>query len=270
MKLYPECRFVLCYEGEGEGEGQGQGTENNAGDGGNAGGGEPGAFTPEQQERVNKILAKEKREHQAKFEKLEASLTQLAEDKNLTEQDKERLMKDAEDLRKQLRTRETQAEVDRKNTEAKYKNELEETKAAAEKWEKMFKQSTVQRELLDAAAQGEAYEPSQIVQLLLPQTELKEEDGRFKVMVNFQDVDEKTGDPIETLRTPTEAVNRMKELKRSKNLFTSGVVSGIGGDNVAGQTGEIDVSNLTQEQYRKIRAENPERLGLPSRRRRSN
>lgn len=258
MKLYPECRFVLCYEGDG-----GEGGDGDTGDGGNAGGGDPGSFTPEQQERVNKILAKEKREHQAKFEKLEASLTQLADDKNLSEQDKERLAKDAEDLRKQLRTRETQAEVDRKNTEAKYKNELEETKAAAEKWENMFKQSTVQRELLDAAAKGDAYEPSQIVQLLQPQTELKEEEGRFKVMVNFQDIDEKTGDPIETLRTPTEAVARMKELKRSKNLFVSGVVSGIGGDNVAGQSGELDVANLTPEQYRKIRAEHPERLGLP-------
>jgi hypothetical protein len=263
MKLYPECRFVLCYEGDDSGD-----TGGDTGDGGNAGGGEPVAFTPEQQERVNKILAKEKREHQAKFEKLEASLTQLAEDKNLSEQDKEKIAKDAEDLRKQLRTRETQAEVDRKNTEAKYKNELEETKAAAEKWESMFKQSTVQRELLDAAAQGDAYEPSQIVQLLQPQTELKEEDGRFKVMINFQDVDEKTGDPIETLRTPTEAVARMKELKRSRNLFNSGVVGGIGGDNVGGSEGDLDVSSLTQEQYRKLRAENPERLGLPPNRRR--
>jgi len=261
MKLYPECRFVLCYEGEGEGQDPG------TGDGGSTGGGDPLAFTPEQQEKVNKILANEKRQHQAKFEKLEASLTQLAEDKNLSEQDREKLAKEAEDLRKQLRTKETQAEVDRENAEAKYKNELEETRAAAEKWEGMFKQSTVQRELLDAAAAGDAYEPSQIVQLLMPNTELKEEEGRFKVMINFQDVDEKTGDPIETLRTPQEAVNRMKELKRSRNLFNSGVVSGIGGENIAGQTGDLDVSNLTPEQYRKIRRENPERLGLPPNRR---
>jgi hypothetical protein len=262
MSIYPKCRFVLCYEGEGEGEGS-------TGDEGNAGGGEPGAFTPEQQERVNKILAKEKREHQAKFEKLEASLSAIAEGKDLTEQEKMKLAKEAEDLRKQLRTKETQAEVDRKAAEARYKNELEATKAAAEKWEGMFKKSTVQRELLDAAVAGEAYEPSQIVDLLLPHTELKEgEDGRFKVQINFQDVDEKSGESIETLRTPAEAVNRMKELKRSKNLFTSGVVGGIGGDNVAGKTGDIDVSQLTPEQYRKIRRENPERLGLPATRRR--
>lgn len=260
---YPKCRFVLCYEGESE-------SNENANENGNEGnndGGTPRTFT---QEQVNKLLAEDKRKHQAKFEKLEQNLNALNENHNMTAQEKEKLAKEAEDLRKALRTKETQAEVDRKNAEAKYKNELEQTKAAAEKWESMFKQSTVQRELLDAATQGEAYEASQIVALLQPYTELKEgEDGKFKVMVNFEDVDEKTGEPIETLRTPIEAVNRMKELKRSKNLFKSGVVSGIGGDNVAGQTGDIDVSQLTPEQYRKIRNENPERLGLPSNRKRS-
>lgn len=265
MYQFPECCYVLCYEGEGDG---GQDPSGDTG-------GDPGADdgnTPKMltQDQVNKIVAEEKRKHQSKFEKLEANLNALNENHNMTEQEKEKLAKEAEDLRKQLRTKETQAEVDRKAAEAKYKNELEEYKSKAERWEGMFKQSTMQRELLDAAASADAYEPSQIVSLLQPYTELKEgEDGKFKVMINFQDVDEKTGEPIETLRTPQEAVNRMKELKRSKNLFNSGVVSGIGGDNVSGQTGDIDVSQLTAEQYRKIRAENPERLGLPARRGRS-
>ena len=259
MKLYPECRFVLCYEGEGEGEGD-TGTGDTGGD--------PLAFTPEQQERVNKILADDKRKHQAKFEKLEQNLLAIQEDKSLTDQEKERLTGEIDDLKKSLRTKETQAEVDRKRVEAQYTTELEATKAAAEKWESMFKRSTVERELLDAASQGDAYEASQIVTILQPNTELKEVEGKFKVMINFQDIDEKTGDPIETLRTPADAVKRMKELKKFKNLFNSGVVGGIGGDNVAGKEGDLDVSQLTPEQYRKLRRENPERLGLPSSRRR--
>lgn len=258
MNWYPKGYFVLCYEGEVDGGDPptNNGTDNN----------DPPTLT---QEQVNKIVAEEKRKHQAKFEKLEQNMKALKEDKSLTDQEKEKIAKEADDLRKQLRTKETQAEVERKAAEARYKNELEETKATATKWENMFKQSTVQRELLDAAVSADAYEPSQIVTLLQPQTELKEtEDGKFKVMINFHDIDEKTGKPIETLRTPMEAVSRMKELKRSKNLFTSGVVSGIGGDNVVGKTGDIDVTELTAEQYRKIRAENPERLGLPPNRRR--
>lgn len=262
MKLYPECRFVLCYEGEGEGEDP---SSNNNDGGGDGGDGDSRVFT---QEQVNKILAEDKRKHQSKFEKLEQNLNALNESQNLTEQEKEKIAREAEDLRKELRTKETQAEVERKKAEAKYKNELEEYKSKAEKWEGMFRQSTVQRNLQDAAVQGDAYEPEQIMTILQPFTELKEDDGgRFKVMVNFQDVDEKTGDPIETLRTPLDAVNRMKELKKYKNLFNSGVVSGIGGDNITGKEGDIDVSQLTQEQYRKIRAENPERLGLPPNRR---
>ena len=51
------------------------------------------------------------------------------------------------------------------------------------------------------------------------------------------------------------------------NLFRSGVVSGIGsrsatGGLMPGQGGQIDVRKLTPQQYREIRAKNPELLGL--------
>jgi len=260
MNWYPKRRFVLCYED---------------GDTGNKA--DPPVNDPEKgkagttfsQEQVNKFVAEEKRSWQTKYEKLEASLNALNEDRSLTEQEKEKLAKDVEDLRKSLRTKETQAEVDRKKAEEKYKSELEASKAAAKKWENMFRKSTVERSLLDAAVAGDAYEPSQIVTILQPWTEMKEENGQHKVMIDFPDVDEKTGEPIETLRTPADAVKRMTELKKYQNLFNSGVVSGIGGSNAGGTEGDIDVASLTPEQYRKIRREHPERLGLPANRRRA-
>jgi len=262
---YPKSRFVLCYEGEGAGDG-------GAGDGGDkgagAGDGGPGANNVFTQEQVNKFVAEEKRSWQSKYEKLETSLKSLNENNSLSEQEKEKLNSEIEDLRKSLRTKETNAEAERKRQAEQYKNELKQQQENAARWEKMFKQSTVDRNLLDAAVSGDAYEPSQIVTILKPWTQLKEEEGKFKTMISFQDVDEKTGEPIETLRTPQEAVNRMKELKKFQNLFNSGVVPGIGGTNSGISEGDIDVSSLTPEQYRKIRAENPERLGLPARRRR--
>jgi predicted RNase H-like nuclease (RuvC/YqgF family) len=261
MLLHPKCRFVLCYEGEGAGDG-GTGNEGDKGAGGDGG----NVFS---QEQVNKFVAEEKRSWQTKYEKLEQSINSLNEDRSLTEQEKQKLNEEVENLRKSLRTKETNAEAERKKAEEQYKNELESTKESAKRWEQMFKQSTVQRSLLDAAVQGDAYEPSQIVTMLQPFTELKEEDGQFKTMISFQDVDEKTGEPIETLRNPLEAVSRMKELKKYQNLFNSGVVPGIGGSNSGVAEGDIDVSSLTQEQYRKLRRENPERLGLPPNRRRA-
>jgi len=89
-------------------------------------------------------------------------------------------------------------------------------------------------------------------------------------MIDFPDIDEKTGEEIKTLRTPMDAVKRMKEIPKIwGNLFKSNVVSGVGaGQGVAPGTGEIDPTTLTSEQYMKLRRENPEKLGLPSRRRR--
>lgn len=262
MLFQPFSRFVLCYEGEGNGDG-------GAGDTGDTGNGAGAAAAVFTQEQVNKFVADEKRSWQTKYEKLEQSMQALSENKSLSEQEKEKLTEEIETLRKSLRTKETNAEAERKKAEEKYLSELEQTKKNAERWESMFKQSTVDRNLLDAAVGGDAYEPSQIVTILKPWTELKEEGGKFKTMINFQDVDEKTGDPIETLRTPQEAVNRMKELKKFQNLFNSGVVPGIGGSNSGISEGDIDVSSLTPEQYRKLRREAPERLGLPANRRRA-
>jgi hypothetical protein len=128
--------------------------------------------------------------------------------------------------------------------------------------------------LQDAAIEGEAFNANQIIGLLRPMTELRElkdEAGKItgeKPMVDFPDVDEKTGKPINTLRTPGEAVKRMKELAETYgNLFRANVVSGVGqgaatGGVTPGSTGYIDVESLSPEQYRKIRSEQPELLGL--------
>jgi hypothetical protein len=82
----------------------------------------------------------------------------------------------------------------------------------------------------------------------------------------MSDVDPKTGEPVQMVRTPEEAVKRMKELPDTfGNLFKSGVVSGIGAGMATGGTpggGRVDVRKLTPQQYRELREKNPEALGL--------
>jgi hypothetical protein len=82
-------------------------------------------------------------------------------------------------------------------------------------------------------------------------------------MVDFPDVDEKTGKEISTLRTPAEAVKRMKELpKVYGNLFKSNVVSGVGaGQASTGANDSQDYSNMSAEEYRKNRAAIRNRVG---------
>jgi hypothetical protein len=92
--------------------------------------------------------------------------------------------------------------------------------------------------------------------------------GSLTPMIDFPDIDEKTGKEVISLRTPEQAVQRMKELpEHYGNLFRSNVVSGVGSGSATGgaqpgEGGRIDPTSLTPEQYRRLRKENPEALGL--------
>jgi hypothetical protein len=167
-------------------------------------------------------------------------------------------------------------EYERKQEQEKLTFEITGYKESATKWESMYKNSVIDRSLQDAAIGGEAFNPTQIIGLLRTNTTMRpatDDDGneianQMVPMIDFPDVDEKTGEHITTLRTPQEAVQRMKELPELfGNLFRANVVSGIGagaatGGVASGDGGRIDVSKLTPEQYRKLRKENPEVLGL--------
>lgn len=254
----------LCFEGEGEPSGNqappARQQESAKGEGGER------RFT---QEEVNRILADDKRKHQERMGQLEVQLQTLSTDKNLSEEQRKSLNEQLEDLRKSYRTKEQEAEHQKKQIETKLQGELEGIKKRADHWEKLYRDETVMRSLQDAASMSEAFNPTQIVSLLKPFTQLKESEGGGLVpMIDFPDIDEKTGEEIRTLRTPADAVQRMKALpKFYGNLFKSNVVSGVGGGQGSAIPDKVDVTALTPEQYRKIRAENPEKLGLPPRRR---
>jgi hypothetical protein len=252
--------YVLCYEGEGEGGVAAPPKEPPKPEGG-----QPGTndrrFT---QEEVNKILAEDKRKHQEKYQQLEGSYQELLQNQNLTTEQRDDLKSKLEEVQKSLRTKEQQAEYERKQAEEKYKNELESQKTRADHWENLFKQKEIERSLQDAASFGDAYNSRQIVGLLKPFTTLKEDEGgTLTPMVDFPDIDEKTGEEITTLRTPTDAVKRMRELPKIwGNLFKSNVVSGVGsGQASTGDPDSFDYSNMSAEEYRKHRAAIKARLG---------
>lgn len=246
MFFYPTS--ILCYD-DNSGEG---------GDGSlpkdplkpNAGSGDGGrTFT---QEDLNKFLAEDKRKHQERYTQLEQSYQELLQSQNLTKEDRDKLQARLEDVQKSLRTKDQQAEYERKQAEEKYQNELKTSEERASYWEGLFKKETVSRSLQDAAQASDAFNSNQIVGLLRPYTELKESEGKLMPMVDFPDIDEKTGEEISTLRTPMEAVKRMRELpKVYGNLFKSNVVSGVGaGQGNTADSDNIDYSNMTSEDYR--------------------
>lgn len=270
IDLASQFRFHLCFEGEGN--------ETPPGDDGNqlppsGGDGEAKFFT---QADVNKFLADDRRKHEARYKQVEQTLQTQLKNAQLGANEREKLQKDLEELQASFRTKEQQAEYEKKQAAQKYERELNETKARAERWETMFRKEKIDRSLLDAAG-SDAFNPTLIVDLLRPVTELREETdangnptGHLIPMISFNDIDEKTGEPIKTLRTPTDAVKRMKELPSLYGgLFKSNVVSGVGAGSAEGtvRTGKIDPTTLSPEQYRKLRQEDPAKLGLGTRKR---
>jgi hypothetical protein len=228
------------------------------------------------QEDMNRFLADDRRKHGEKYKKLEGAYQEIIADKNLAAEAREKLESELQDLQKTFRTKKSQEEYDRKQERERFTQEVTGYKEAANKWEHMYKDSAIQRSLQDSAIAAEAFNPAQIIGLLRPMTEMRpatDADGneltdQMVPKVDFPDINAETGHAEITLRTPQEAVQRMKELPEQwGNLFRANVVSGIGsgaatGGVTSGEGGRIDVTKLSPEQYRKLRKENPEALGL--------
>jgi len=248
---------ILCFDGEG-----------NPGTPATPPADLPGDSTPNAadvakftQDDLNRILAEDKRKHKERMAQLEAQMQELSQDKSLSEEQRTAMAGQLEDLRKSFRTEKQQIEHEKAQAEERYKTELEETKARADKWENLYKEEKVVRSLQDAAAGADAFNSNQIVGLLRPMTQLKEVEGNLQPMIDFPDIDAKTGEEIQTLRTPGDAVKRMKELpKVYGNLFKSNVVSGVGAGQADTGTGDIDYASMTSEQYRAKREEIKRRL----------
>jgi len=271
---YRRATLFLCFDGEGANGDPAAAAAAAAAaagtDTGSKGGGR--VFT---QEEVNKFMAEDKRKYKSQIDEvskqkqeLESRLKELSQDRSLSDEQRQEMVKKLEDLRKTFHTEKQEIEYERKQLEEKLTQEADEAKKKAEHWESLYRSEKVNRTLQDAAGSADAFNPNQIVGLLRPMTELKDMDGNLVPMIDFPDVDEKTGEEIKTLRTPADAVKRMRELpKIYGNLFKSNVVSGVGaGQGQGTPTSSIDPRELTPEQYRKMRKENPELLGLPRRR----
>jgi len=199
--------------------------------------------------------------HQTAYTKLEGQLqTSLTTFKG-SQEERAKLEESLEDVRKQLRSKEEQAKYEKRQLEDNYTAKLAELESRASTAEKRYTEATIQRALQDAAS-PDAFNPDIVVTYMRQWVKMVDE----QPMIDFPDTNADTGEPIITQMTPTDAVKRMKQLsEKYGGLFKSNIVSGIGGTSSAGATGaggKIDVKKLSMEQYAKLRAENPEALGL--------
>ena len=217
-------------------------------------------------------MAADRRKHQAALQAAETQFQTLLQGKNLSDTERTKAEEALATVQMTMRTKEQQAAFEKQKLEETHGKTIKELSDKATHWETRYKDSTRDRALLDAAVSGDAFNASTLVTILKPMSKLVDENGELKTMVEFPDTDPATKERVMTLRTPTEAVARMRELPEIYgNLFKSNVVSGIGSNSATGgltpgRDGKVDLEKLAKDpvQFRKVLKENPELLGLRS------
>lgn len=228
-------------------------------------------FTVEQQEFFNKKLADEKRRAAQANEKTIAELEKIKNQVGMTAKQKDELQTQINELKQQSLSKEelTKQEVDKLRRD--HANELKKIKDDAEAWQKRYQVSTIERAIKDAAIEHEAFNPAQIVSILVPNTrldEVKDDDnkptGNFIPRVKIEEIGE-DGKQIVLDLTVSEVLKKMKNTPdRYGNLFKSGVAGGLGqGGNVSGGSNKkVDVRSMTPEQYMEYRKKHPDYSGI--------
>ncbi len=230
------------------------------------------------QEEVNKFLADDRRKHTEKYQSLEGSYQELLKNQGLSQEDRDRLEQQLDDLRKQHRTKEQQLAFEKKEAEEKYQKEVEVLRKEKTTWEARYTESTIVQALQAAAIKHEAFNPQQVIVQLRGQTKLTDKldhagkpTGQLVPMVEMVVKNESSGVSEQLQMTPDEAVEYMKKNPEQwGNFFRSNVREGIGSISATGGAltgdGTVDHSRLTDEQWFKLRKENPAALGLKGRR----
>jgi len=198
-----------------------------------------------------KTEAKHKAQTKAELEKQEKTYNALLVNQNLTEQERDGLRESLTEVEKQLHSREELLTREKKELEAALIGKVTDAEKRATDWESKFKDSSIERELQEAAVKYEAYNVRQMMSALRPYTKLDEE---AHVMVDLEDVVD--GKSVVTTLTPEDAMKRMKELPEMYgNFFKANVVSGVGGNsNTDGLSGaNVDPRSMTQAQYQEYR-----------------
>ena len=212
-------------------------------------------FTPEQQAKLNNMLAENKRSLRSQLEKTERQLAELNESKNLSEQERESLAEALEETRSQLRTREENEKLERQRAEAKHKKELDGHKRRADEAEQKLNTATIHTALRDAAVAEDAFNPAILVEVLRERTTISPDGG---VLVEFASKDAETGKELVEHLSPADAVKRLKgQPDRYGGLFRQFVAPK---ENT--KPNKIDYKTMTPEQYRELRRTNPGALGL--------
>jgi hypothetical protein len=293
LDLYWSAPTLACYDGEGGdagGQAVGQTGGQAAGQAGNQAAGQSAGeqsgeakFT---QKQVNQFVAEERRRAEAHFkaqnktllEEKESRINELLADKSLTTAERDRLQGDYAKVQDQLKEYRSEKETmlrDRKQAEDALNTRVKELDGRAKSWELRYTESTIKRELQEAAVKHNAVNADQLVKLLKPDTKMVavldsagQPTGEYTPVVELEMV--KDGKLEKVQLSPAKAVEYMKsQTAQYGNLFRNSVAGGVGGSAKPAESlgsGPIDLANLTQSQYEEIRRDPAKSAALFGRR----
>jgi hypothetical protein len=215
-----------------------------------------------------KAQTSELKEKTAALQSTEAQLQEILQEKTLSEEARQKTEESLESVRKQLRTKDEQAKIEKKAIEEQLTAQIQDWKSKYESIEVEYRNERIRRSLQDAAG-SEVFSLEGFVDYLAPRAKIIEESGddgkpTSKIVVDIKDEDS-DGKEFTSAYTPAEAVKRMKELPtRYGYFFKSNIVSGVGGSNnsnpAIGGNGQVDMAKLAKNpvEYRRLRKERPE------------
>jgi uncharacterized phage infection (PIP) family protein YhgE len=191
----------------------------------------PKVFT---QEDLNRVDAEAKRKSQEQLKKALAEIDALKARSNLNEKEKADMEDRLTTIRNEALTKEQLAKKRLKELQDEKDSLIQRLESEKKEWENRFVASTITRSLVDAAAKHKAYSPEQIVYILKENTRLAEEltedgkpTGQYVTKVKLQDTSPE-GHPVMLEFSPEDAVARMRELDKYKNLFQAEGSGGLG------------------------------------------
>ena len=217
------------------------------------------------QDELNTLMADNRRKLTKQNTDLIKQLESFKNAANTTQQQRDELQARIEQLEVQYLSKEELTKREQQKEQKKYQQELEKLSSEASGWKNLYSTETIDRALQNAAIEGKAVHPGQIVEILKNKTKLAEviEDGqptgRYAPVVQLEDVTE-DGKPVVLEMSPSDAIKRMREIPTNHNLFEGTSSSGFGeSGGVGGNKSQQSLDALKDPaNYVKWRKENPD------------
>ncbi len=211
-------------------------------------------FTPDQQAKVDEMLANQKKESSKALEDAVSQLKAVQNASKMSEGDRTAMAAKIEALETANLTEAEKSRREKEKGDKKAAEALKTVETERDSWKNQFTTQTKRQALLAAATEHKAFNPEQIINELNSRTSiLQGDDGSFSTQVKMPSKN-KEGEAIELVLTPSEAVKLMTEDDRHLNLFQDPSSPGLGGNNQKGKNVDMDKIKSDPEAYRRARA----------------